>query len=82
MNKLTEVLEEGESVNATDDDGTEVLIVKKTMIGAPYLNFYMSGYAGSANITCKELEKAISLIEEKEGAGGKETEIEIVTSED
>lgn len=71
--ELTQVLEEKASVNATDANGTEVLIMKKLMIGKPYLIFKMEDCAGISNITYKELERAIEMIEQKEGIVKKET---------
>jgi hypothetical protein len=65
--ELTQVLEETASVEATDAIGTEVLIIKRKMIGKPYLSFKMEHCAGWSNITYKELEKAIYLIKRKEG---------------
>lgn len=65
--ELTQTLENNASVNATDADGTEVLIVRKTMLGQPYLIFKMEDCAGSSNITYKELERAKEMIMKEEG---------------
>lgn len=50
------------SINVKDAEGAEALIVKKTMLGKPYLVIKMVSEAGESNITCPELEKAIKLI--------------------
>lgn len=47
-----------------DADGEQAVLVKKKMIGKPYLLIQMAGQAGSSNITPAELEKAIGLIKE------------------
>ena len=65
--ELTQVLEEKASVVATDANGTETIIIKKLMVGKPYLIFKMEDCAGISNITYKELERAIELIKQKEG---------------
>jgi len=65
--ELTQTLENNASVNATDADETEVLIVRKTMLGAPYLVLKMEDCAGVSNITYKELERAKEIIIKEEG---------------
>ncbi len=60
--KATETMEEKASLKVMDAEGTEAFIMKKTMLGKPYIVIKMSGEAGESNITVPELEKAITII--------------------
>ena len=55
-------MDENASLTVMDADGTEAVIVKKTMLGKPYLIIKMAREAGESNITPPELEKAIKMI--------------------
>ncbi len=57
-----ETMEENASLKVMDAEGTEAYILKKFMIGKPYLVIKMSGEAGESNVTPAELEKAIKII--------------------
>lgn len=60
-------LEVNASVVVNDAKGIEAQIVKKKMIGKPYLDIFMKGQAGTSNITTAELEKAIDIIKKHSG---------------
>jgi len=60
----SESMEENASLQVLDAEGTEAYIIKKTMLGKPYLIIKMAGKAGESNITVPELKKAIKMIKE------------------
>lgn len=66
MIDLAESLEKNESVNVTDALGVGALLVKKTMVGKPYLDIHSDKCAGVSNIAPQELQKAIDKIKERE----------------
>lgn len=61
--KALESMDKGASIKVIDAEGTDAYIMKKTMLGKPYLVIKMSNQAGDSNITGSELEKAITIIQ-------------------
>lgn len=63
---LCDTMESKAAINVEDAKGQKAILIKKTMLGAPYLDIVMEGQAGSSNITTPELKKAIELIQIRE----------------
>ena len=52
------------ALEVMDAEGEKAVLVKKKMLGKPYLVIQMANQAGNSNITPPELEKAIELIKQ------------------
>lgn len=65
--KVANSLEVNASVVVTDARGVKAQLIKKKIVGQPYLDILLDGQAGTSNITAAELEKAIDIIKKHSG---------------
>lgn len=63
--ELCETMDNNAAINVEDAKGQKAVLIKKKMLGKPYLDISMEGQAGTSNLTLPELQKAIELIEGK-----------------
>ncbi|MBP5487559.1 MAG: hypothetical protein J6Y06_08030 [Bacteroidales bacterium] len=66
LNDLCEVCESldvNASISVEDAKGQSAFMVKKKMLGKPYLDFSVEGQAGASNLTLAEFKKAIEIIQ-------------------
>lgn len=60
--ELCETMDNNAAISVEDAKGQEATLVKKKMVGKPYLDISMEGQAGTSNLTLAEFKKAIELI--------------------
>lgn len=61
--ELCDKMDNRGNITVKDAGGKEFIIMKASMLGAPYLDFKGRGYAGTMNITKKEFDKCKQLIQ-------------------
>ena len=60
---LCETMDTNAAINVEDAKGQKALLIKKTMLGKPYLDITMDVRAGKCNMTLPEFQKAIEMID-------------------